>query len=147
MTAKYILTDEIPAGEAEQLLADGALIVFGQRYLEAAQSFSEQIPHLKIIATESVEALELPDVRMRFCFLSFAHNISKRRRHPTTVDEVTEWRERLTHGMSFAEANEPHPKIDMAAGPTWLCARSKCAASWSNWRSATAATSAVGAGP
>lgn len=115
MTPKVVLTTDLTEQQAEDMLRNGALIVFGDQFLEVAGGLTKEgMPGVPILAGERVADLKLPDTLMLYAMMVFAHTLPGLKGKPATKGDLAAWKEKLFDRVDFVTGQEPMPTAEFS---------------------------------
>ncbi len=115
MTPKVVLTTSLTEQQAEDMLRQGALIVFGDQFLDVAGGLAKEgMDGVPILAGQRVADLKLPDTLMLFAMLVFAHTLPGPKGKPATQSDLAAWKEKLFDRIDFVVGNEPMPAAEFS---------------------------------
>ncbi len=114
MAPKVVLTTGLTEQQAEDLLRQGALIVFGDQFLDAAQGLSGHTQGVPVMAGQRVADLKLPDTLMAFAIMIFAHTLPGAKGKPGTQSDLAVWKDKLFDRVDFVAGQEPMPAAEFS---------------------------------
>lgn len=114
MSSKVVLTTGLSEQQAEGLLQNGALIVFGDQFLDVATGLSKQGLDVPILAGPRVADLKLPDTLMLFGMMVFAHTLPGPKGKAATQADLAAWKDKLFDRVDFVAGKEPMPAAEFS---------------------------------